>query len=192
VRRVLVAILAAVIPFAVAGGFVFALFRFAAPRPIAPSPSSSREGASPAFAPSATLAPTATLLPTDTPQPTAAPTASPQPTSLSTMEPSATRSPTPQPTATATQTEIPPTPDLRVYGEVVAFALNLRSGPPGTDYLVLRALRQGDRLEIIAQTVDGFWLRVTTADGTAGWVSSEHLAIPEGAVERVPVDESPA
>ena len=98
-------------------------------------------------------------------------------------------SPTQPPTATDTPTEIPPTPDLRVYGEVASFALNLRSGPPGTDFVVLRVLVRGDRVEIGAQTADGFWLRVITTDGTAGWVGSEYLIVPEGALERVPFDE---
>jgi uncharacterized protein YgiM (DUF1202 family) len=113
-----------------------------------------------------------------------------------TVAPTETATPTqtPEPTATAqpTPTEIPPTPDLTVYGEVISFALNLRSGPPGTEYQILGALFEGDRLEIIAQTPDGIWLQVIAPDGAEGWVISEYVAVPDGGAEGLPIVESPS
>lgn len=194
-RRLLAVVLAMAIPLSVAAGIAAILFRFAVPRPLEPTPLATREAPTAAVAPSATLAPTATVLPPEIPQPTATPrpSATREPTMVPTVAPTATPTPTQtrDPTATAqpTPSEIPPTPDLTVYGEVVPFALNLRSGPPGTEFQILQALQKGDRLEVIAQAPDGIWLQVIAPDGTEGWVNSEHVAAPDGAIEGLPVVE---
>lgn len=185
-RRVLAAFLAMAIPLAVAGGLVGLLFHFAAPQP-QPSPLATRKPSTATVTPSDT--PTATIPPSATPQPTPTPrpTVTPQPTDVPTVTPTETQ--TLEPTATVTPTEIPPTPDLTVYGEVMPFELNLRSGPPGTEFRILYPLRSGDRLEIIGQAPDGTYLQVVAPDGTEGWVDADYVVVPDESMKGVPIVE---
>ena len=88
--------------------------------------------------------------------------------------PAETSTTTPTPTdgrATATSTPVPTdvTPASQV--EVVAWWLNVRSGP-GIDYPVVAALAQGDAVPVINVDSDSGWLQVKLpGDGTVGWIS---------------------
>lgn len=68
--------------------------------------------------------------------------------------------------------------------------LNFRAGP-GTEYVVVGALRAGDPLQIDGQTEDGAWLKATDSSGTSGWVFTDlvRLGLPltgVPVVEQVP------
>jgi SH3-like domain-containing protein len=62
------------------------------------------------------------------------------------------------------------TPAAKAQAEVVADELNERAGP-GVDYAVVGTVAKGDVLDIVGATADGTWLKVTSADGTSGWIS---------------------
>ncbi len=104
--------------------------------------------------PSAVVAPS----PTTRPQPTVSSTATPTPVKA---EPTSTVAPTP------TATEVPPT----VQAEVIAWGLNVRSGP-GIDQPVIATLSKGDTVPVIDVDPNTGWLRVQLPDGAkTGWIS---------------------
>jgi len=132
--------------------------------------------ATPTPAPVAARATTlaATVPPTVAPvPPTAYPTYIPVPTDTP-IPPTATL--TRQPTATP-----PPKPVAVVQAE----ALNVRGGP-AAEYDVLGQVKQGDELEIVAQTEEGDWLWVRLANGKEGWVSAQLVEVG-GEVTGIPV-----
>lgn len=129
--------------------------------------------------------PTATFTPTDTPSPpTATPTATPThtlpPPPTATPLPTSTDTPTTTPSSTPTATMTPPntptplptaTPTPTVDAMVVANELNLRTGP-GTEYEVVRTLKQGDSLDIQGRSPINDWIQVIPTNlETLGWVS---------------------
>jgi len=67
----------------------------------------------------------------------------------------------------------PASPSPSVGGETVivkSSSLNVRTGP-GTKYGIVQGIRGGDRLTVLEQS-EG-WIRVRTASGKEGWVSSK-------------------
>jgi hypothetical protein len=85
--------------------------------------------------------------------------------------PAATAVSTPTATAAA-ETETPAAPAAKVQAEVVADELNEREGP-GVGYAVVGTVTKGTLLDIVGASADGSWLKVTSADGTSGWVSGK-------------------
>ncbi|MFQ5855072.1 MAG: SH3 domain-containing protein [Anaerolineae bacterium] len=113
-----------------------------------------------------TPVPTATRTPTVTSTPTATRIRKP------TASPTVTRTPTVPVTSTPTQTRMP-TATPAPLCQVVASALNIRSGP-GTVYPTLgAALPNGTRFEPLARSPDGqwIWVRVQESD-QEGWVAA--------------------
>ncbi len=101
---------------------------------------------------------TATPSPTLLAQPTVFPAATPTPVKA---EPAPTVTPTP------TATEISPA----VQAEVIAWGLNVRSGP-GIDYSVIASLSKGDIVPVIDVDPNTGWLQVQLPDGEKiGWIS---------------------
>jgi cell wall-associated NlpC family hydrolase len=78
---------------------------------------------------------------------------------------------------------IPAPPPARI-ALVLEDGLNLRDGP-GTDYMGMTKLSASAQLDLLARYGD--WLQVQTAEGQAGWVFGQHLAIGPGVIERVEV-----
>lgn len=109
--------------------------------------------------------PTATKLPTPVPPATA----TPKPPSNSGGGGQQAQQPTSTPTQ---QTEN----GSRFTGTVKSATLNVRSGP-GTGYLVIGVLKEGDKLEILEQNAKGDWWRVCCLSGTdvRGWVSANFI-----------------
>jgi len=68
--------------------------------------------------------------------------------------------------------------------------LNLRQGP-GAGYEQLGTLSRDDEVSLLALNKTGDWALVKTADGAAGWVSLDYLAI-EGSLADAPQVISPA
>jgi len=91
-------------------------------------------------------APTPTPAPTFTPAPTATPPPTIPPTSMSTPVPALTAS-------------------------VTSNTLNVRTGP-GTGYPQQGQVRKGEQLAVLERNDAGDWIRVRTAGGTEGWVST--------------------
>jgi cell wall-associated NlpC family hydrolase len=78
-------------------------------------------------------------------------------------------------------TNIPAPPPAKI-GLVVEEGLNLRDGP-GTAYIGMTKLKVSAQLDLLARYGD--WFQVQTADGQAGWVLGQYLAIGPGVIERV-------
>ncbi len=64
--------------------------------------------------------------------------------------------------------------------KVSAATLNVRA-QASADSAILGHIRRGARLSVLADS--GEWLRIRMADGTVGWVSSQHV-VREGATAR--------
>lgn len=96
---------------------------------------------------------------TGLPQPTASPTTPPTPIQA---EPTSTAVPTP------TATEVRPS----VQAEVIAWGLNVRSGP-GIDYSVMATLAKGDTVPVIEVDPNTGWLLVQLPEGEKGWISGQ-------------------
>ncbi|MEO6258709.1 MAG: TonB family protein [Thermoanaerobaculia bacterium] len=64
--------------------------------------------------------------------------------------------------------------------KVSAATLNIRA-QASADSAILGHIRRGARLSVLADS--GEWLRIRMADGTVGWVSSQHV-VREGATAR--------
>ncbi len=106
--------------------------------------------------------------PTPTPLPT--PTATAAPTNTL-PPPTATSAPSATPTVAPTQApSAPPTPapDAIVTSET----LNVRSGPD-TQFEAIARLSRGDALTVVGQSDSCNWLKITTAQGTQGWVARQ-------------------
>jgi multidrug resistance efflux pump len=98
------------------------------------------------------------LSPTILAQPTVSPTVTPTPVKAG---PTSTIGPTP------TATEVPPP----VQAEVIAWGLNVRSGP-GVNYSVIATLSMGDIVPVIDLDPNTGWLQVRLLDGEKiGWIS---------------------
>ncbi len=78
-------------------------------------------------------------------------------------------------------TNIPAAPPAKI-GLVTQEGLNLRDGP-GTAYIGMTKLKANVQLDLVARYGD--WLEVQTADGQAGWVLGQYLAIGPGVIQRV-------
>ncbi len=121
----------------------------------------------------ATLAPTAPPSPTSPP-----PTPTPLPTNTATTAPTNTLPPptatsAPSATPTVAPTQAPsatptPAPDAVVTSET----LNVRSGPD-TQFEAVARLTRGDALTVVGQSDSCNWLKVSTAQGTQGWVARQ-------------------
>jgi uncharacterized protein YgiM (DUF1202 family) len=90
---------------------------------------------------------------------------------------------TPSPAPAPTPPPVPAAParvEERVLGtvRVNASALNVRDAADGD---VIGQARRGERLALLEDA--GGWLRVRRADGSTGWVSSQHV-VREGAAAR--------
>jgi uncharacterized protein YraI len=94
------------------------------------------------------------------------------PVMTGTPEPTATATPTAVPTVAATPVKATPTrvPGAANIATVTSAALNLRSGP-SSSYAILRTLSNGDRLTVLGQSPNAYWLLVRTTDGLEGWVA---------------------
>lgn len=88
-------------------------------------------------------------------------------------------------------THTPSAPAPTTHAEVAVDGLNLRSGP-GTEYAIVRLLRRGDRLQIVAKVPGGIWLKAMVSDGTEGWVHSEYVTLAADVMEQLPIAELPA
>lgn len=84
---------------------------------------------------------------------------------------------TPQPTAS---------PTLEPLAVVKVGTLNLRSGP-GTGYVALVLLYEGDEVKILGQLPTAEWLRVATRDDLEGWVYAAFVEanVPTAAIPTV-------
>jgi uncharacterized protein YgiM (DUF1202 family) len=67
--------------------------------------------------------------------------------------------------------------------------LNMRAAPDLAAAIVA-ALEDGSAITALARSADGGWLQVQTADGTAGWVSTE-LVVLASAADLLPVAPAP-
>ena len=79
----------------------------------------------------------------------------------------------PAPAASAAPAPAPSSPSTSAGGETVIVkpaSLNVRTGP-GTKYGIVLGIRGGDRLTVLERS-EG-WIRVRTASGKEGWVSSK-------------------
>jgi uncharacterized protein YraI len=101
---------------------------------------------------------------------------------LSTLE-----APTPAPTSTLAPTAAPPptaeptsTPLPALTARVTSSTLNMRAGP-GTGYPQQGQLRKGEQLTVLERNVAGDWIRVRTAGGKEGWVSTGLTDLGAGA-----------
>mgnify|MGYP005838321719 FL=1 len=125
-----------------------------------------------------TFTPTPPLPPTPTPQP-AIPTPTPVPDT-----------PTPLPTTPPPPTDTPvpptPTPEPSPVVEVTTENLNVRSGP-GTAYARVGQVKQGDRLEVLAQSPAGEWYLVCCVGGEQGWVSVDYVRLVQGTTAAIPI-----
>jgi TolB protein len=84
---------------------------------------------------------------------------------------------------------------------VVSRALNLREGP-GTNYTVIKVLKQGEQASIIGRNAASSWWQVRLANATTGWVSGapqlvsvsgDTASVPQVSVQPPPaVKASPA
>jgi cell wall-associated NlpC family hydrolase len=77
-----------------------------------------------------------------------------------------------------------PAPPPAKIGLVLEEGLNLRDGP-GTGYIGMAKLSASAQLDLLARYGD--WLQVQTAEGKAGWVLGQYLAIGPGIIERIEV-----
>jgi uncharacterized protein YgiM (DUF1202 family) len=72
-------------------------------------------------------------------------------------------------------TNLPVTQPITTSSAVVtAYYLNLRSGP-GAGYSILRTLRGGDAVSMIARLGDNSWVQVSLSDGLQGWLSTRYI-----------------
>jgi uncharacterized protein YgiM (DUF1202 family) len=116
---------------------------------------------------------TSAMPPTPSPFPTMARLPSVTPVTPSpTMQPSAT----PGPTVATT-----PTPIVRAAS--VAIGANVRSGPD-INFAVVTSLVAGTSITLTAQMNE--WYRVTTPDGTEGWMSSLVVEAPPESPDVIP------
>jgi cell wall-associated NlpC family hydrolase len=70
---------------------------------------------------------------------------------------------------------------LNNTGLVTASKLNMRTGP-STNYSIMHALWQGNRVKVIGQT--GGWYQIRLSDGRTGWVSGAYLKLDSQAISR--------
>jgi len=84
------------------------------------------------------------------------------------------------------------TDDVQPTAEVVADALNVRSGP-GTNYGRVGGVGRGDQLLVIGEYDDCSWLNVLTRDEVEGWVSgsSRYVTLNVDCAELPAVDAPP-
>ncbi len=80
-----------------------------------------------------------------------------------------TATPEPIPTSAPAQTAAP-----AASGVVDSFGLNMRDGP-GVNFTILRQLKRGDALTVLALDAVSNWLNVQTADEAVGWVNAEYV-----------------
>lgn len=163
---------------------------------------------SPTASYTSTLTITPSLTPTSTPSTTSTrtstatytrtPTSSPTATNTSTMTytPSPTRTRTPMPTRTRTPTRIPTRrpsntprpPEITVT--VINDSANLRSGP-GTNYLIVGYVSNGDTLDVIARSDD--WYLIERDDGFKAWIWGDLVELsPSNAFVQVAATIPPA
>lgn len=115
-----------------------------------------------AMPPSPSPFPTLARLPTVTP-------VTPSPT----LPPIPTRRPPPTPTSV---------PEEELEG-LVAVGANVRAGP-GIDFAIITSVIAGK--SVLLQEQQAGWYKVTIADGTEGWMSSQVLDVQPDVVEAIP------
>lgn len=84
--------------------------------------------------------------------------------------------PTPQPTQRPTPTPAPEAPQLMAVGKTDGQGVYLRRTPRMEDKL--KAWRDGSRMEVIGQSVEGDgqkWRRVRAPDGGEGYIPEQYL-----------------
>jgi len=114
-------------------------------------------------------------MPTSSPTVTAIVSAIWTPSPTFTLTPASTMTPTGMPTSTPAYTptftpSLTPTPLPKAV--VVVDVLNLRAGP-GTAYDIVGKVQQGDELKVMGQAYECRWLKVSTPEGSEGWVSGK-------------------
>ncbi len=145
--------------------------------PTKPAPSDAEVTPRP---PTVTAIPAPTQTPTSTPTPT--PTARP---SITLPTPTDISLPT-KTTTTATPTPVPP------LAKVLAYELNVRSGP-GPMYPPLTTLKRGAEVETIGVNFTGEWYQVARDGQLIGWISASSTYIETTPlVVDVPVVSAPA
>lgn len=98
---------------------------------------------------------------------TAVPTSS-APTA--TAKPGVTATPsTPTKTSTPVSTAVPSNTAVVTTGR-----LNVRSGP-GAGYTIVAVLTQGDTVTLLGRTITSSWVKVKTAGGVEGWISTFYI-----------------
>ncbi len=88
------------------------------------------------------------------------------------------------PTVTAAATRIPTSTEVANMAIVSVLNLNVRGGP-GTGYVILGQIHDGDTLPIIGRTPSGGWLETVYSD-RRGWIFAEYVVV-ETSLEDVPV-----
>ncbi len=90
------------------------------------------------------------------------------------VEPVAGSLPTPSPTATSTP--IPPTPRSMMAGVVNSRSAKLYAGP-GEQYAALATLPGETDFALLGRNGQGDWLKITSATGKEGWISTAQTEV---------------
>jgi len=85
----------------------------------------------------------------------------------------------------------PASPVLKVEGKVIAYGLNVRTGP-GTAYPIIGGLSRGDAVEVVGRNAASTWLQITHPAGAEGqaWVAAAYVNLTSSLAE-VPVVSAP-
>ena len=83
------------------------------------------------------------------------------------------------PSTNVAEAESPTSTGSDSTAQVVAYHLNVRSGP-GIDYPILTVLDQGALVEIVATHTTADWLQVAQAGSVLGWISADPAYVAMG------------
>jgi len=83
----------------------------------------------------------------------------------------------------------PASPVLKVEGKVIAYGLNVRTGP-GTAYPIIGGLSRGDTVEVVGKNTAGTWLRIAYS-GQEAWIAAAYVDLT-GSLAAVPEVSAPS
>jgi uncharacterized protein YraI len=88
----------------------------------------------------------------------------------------------------------PVSPVLKVEGKVIAYGLNVRTGP-GMAYPIIGGLSRGDTVEVVRKNTAGTWLRIAYSgqgelNGQEAWIAAAYVDL-SGSLVTVPVVSAP-